>query len=105
MSIAITSIKSIVKKLWGVPGALLVAIITIGGLVQSGEYFVKYLPSLTKWLNTNAIVSLTTLVVFLGCSLGVLGWYCSVLHKKQKLINNSGQVNKIVLFLSPSSGG
>jgi ABC-type sugar transport system substrate-binding protein len=105
MGNAITLITSIIKKLWGVPGALLVAIITIGGLVQSGEYFVKYFPSLTTWVHTNQIVLLTILVVVLGCSDVVLGWYCSGLHKKQRLIDHSDQVNKVVLFLSPSSGG
>lgn len=81
------------------------AIITIGGLVQSEEYFVKYFPSVSSWLHTNRIVLLTILVVLLGCCVGVLGWYCSVLYSKQRLIDQSEHVNKIVLFLSPSSGG
>lgn len=105
MSKSVISFTSIIKKLWGVPGALLVVIITIGGLVQSGEYFAKYFPSLTTWLQTNQRVLVTILVVALSCSVGVLGWYCSVLHNKQRSIDHSDQVNKIVLFLSPSSGG
>lgn len=102
---AISSLETVFSKLWGVPGALIAAILTIGGLVQSGEYFNKYFPSLTTWLNTNALVLLTSLVVILGCSIGVLGWHASQLRKKQKLIDYSEQVNKTVLFISPSSGG
>lgn len=98
-------IKRNVKKLWGVPGVLLAFIITISGLVQSGEYVDKYFPSVKIWLDANAITIFTIIVIFMACLLVLLGWYCGKLRNKQKLIDDSDKVNKLVLFISPSSGG
>ena len=101
----IESIRKIVSRLWGVPSALIAVIFTIVGLIESAESFSTYFPSLATWVNLNAQVLLIGLVAALGFSTVVLGWYSSGLRKRYALIENSEQANKIILFISPSSGG
>lgn len=102
---SIKSIRTYVPKLWGLPSALVAAILTIVGLIQSGETLNKYFPSLSTWLNTNALVILTSLTIILGFSTAMLGWYSNVLRDQQKRVDQGSHVNKIILFISPSSGG
>src|SRR6185503_5055151 len=99
------SFKSTIKKGWKIPSTIILFVITIGGLVQSGESANKYFPGITKWLTANLTVTLTVTVIALSFALVILFWYCGALQRNQKIIENNNQVNKIVLFLSPSSGG
>lgn len=93
------------KGLWGFLSAAVLAIVTIGGLVQSGELADKYIPPLRDWLSKNNVTILIVLIIILAIITIALAWYINTLQNTSQVSEHDNKVNKIVLFLSPSSGG
>lgn len=87
-------------------------IITIGGLVQSGEYLQKYFPRLAAWVDGHTV----SILIIFGSVVTVLMLlllflYGRLQNENEKLRREGGErkhgeaLNKIVLFLSPCQEG
>ncbi len=109
-------IQRVRKRLTENPKAKIITmtglIITIGGLVQSGEYLQKYFPRSIAWIAEHTVF---ILIVFWSVATALfllLLLFYNQLQKEHEQLRREGSerehneaLNKIVLFLSPSQEG
>jgi ABC-type sugar transport system substrate-binding protein len=86
--------------------------VTIGGIVQSGEYLQKYFPGLIDWIHENRVTiliafgsSVTVLLLLFMILYGRLQNDHELLRRGERERQHNEALNKIVLFLSPCQEG
>ncbi len=100
------SIKNSFSKLWEFVAYLTGAILTITGLIEVyQQYFPENNNQIIVWLSENLQILLFLIALIAVITIIFLGKNNNELQKKLGSIYHSGEVNKIILFISPCPGG